>query len=82
MPIDLEAVWDKVTNAATAVGEGVARGLTRLLGSSNERQVRKMLGTVQQFNELGAKLRELSDEQLKELTTDFRRRLAVCRHRS
>ncbi len=77
MALDLEAVWDKVTNAASALGEGVARSMTRLFGSSNERQVRKMLATVDRINELGDRMRLLSDDQLKGLTADFRRRFAA-----
>ena len=77
MPLDIEAIWDKITDTASAVTEGIARGLTRLMGSSNERQVRKMLSTVQRISELGPKMRELSDQQLKDLTADFRQRLAA-----
>jgi preprotein translocase subunit SecA len=77
MPVDLEAVWDSITNAASAVGEGIARGLTGLLGSSNERQIRKMLTTVEQIGALADRMRLLSDEQLKDVTADFRRRLAA-----
>src|SRR5262245_12383274 len=75
MPIDLEVIWDKITDTASAFGEGIARGLTGLFGSSNERQIRRMVGTVQRINDLGEKLRELSDQQLKDLTADLRRRL-------
>jgi preprotein translocase subunit SecA len=77
MPIDLEVIWDKITDTASALGEGLARGLTGLFGSSNERQVRRMLGTVQRVNELGGSMRELSEQQLKDLTADLRRRLAA-----
>lgn len=75
MPIDLEAIWDKITDTATAVGEGLARGLTGLFGSSNERQIRRMLSTVEQINQLGEKMRSLSEQQLKDVTVDLRRRL-------
>ncbi len=77
MPIDLEAVWDKITNAATAMSEGLAHGLTGLFGSSNERQVRRMLPVVDEINQLRPKMQLLSDQQLKEVTTDFRRRLGA-----
>jgi preprotein translocase subunit SecA len=76
MPLDLEVIWDKITDTASAVGEGLARSLTGLFGSSNERQIRRMLSTVEQIGALGEKMRGLSDEQLKECTVDFRRRLS------
>ncbi len=77
MPLDLEAVWDKITDTASAVGEGIARGLTGMFGSSNERQVRRMLPMVARINELGTKLQALSDDQLKDLTAELRNRLAA-----
>jgi preprotein translocase subunit SecA len=76
MPIDYEALWDKFTDGMSAVGEAIASGLTRLLGSSNERQIRNMAWRVRAVNELAPKFRDLSDAQLKDCTTDFRRRLA------
>src|SRR5262249_33991408 len=71
--------------------EGVANGLNRLLGSSNERTVRR-LGYIRpksadekhkviagsllaQVNELEPKMKALSDEELKGLTPKFRERL-------
>ena len=34
----LSDIWDKTTDAFTALTEGVSEGLVRLFGSSNERQ--------------------------------------------
>jgi preprotein translocase subunit SecA len=81
----LEKIGDKLS----AFSEAVANFLTRLLGSSNERHIRK-LGYVRhkdgthevipgsllaQVNELEPKMRALSDEDIKGLTPKFRERL-------
>jgi preprotein translocase subunit SecA len=82
---------EKVGDGFTALSEGVAQFLTRLLGSSNERTIRK-LGYIrskdpsvpptiidgsllQQVNSLEEKMRGLSEEELKALTPQFRERL-------
>src|SRR5262249_42448727 len=82
-------VFDQVSDKMNAATEWAARALMRLLGSSNERYVRK-LGYVRnkdgshtalpdlplaQVNELEPKMRELSDEDLRGLTPKFRERL-------
>ena len=48
----LSEIWDKTTDAFTALTEGVSEGLVRLFGSSNERRIRHMRGTVDRINEL------------------------------
>jgi preprotein translocase subunit SecA len=88
----LETAWEKVTDGVSSFFEGVGRGLTRLLGSSNERYV-KALGYVApkkpgqpptvvpgsllaQINALEEKMRALSDEEMRGLTPKYRERLA------
>lgn len=85
------SILEKVGDVLGAFSEGVAHFLTRLLGSSNERYVRK-LGYIRtrkaekaykvtpgsllaQVNALEEKMRALSDEELKGLTPKFRERL-------
>ena len=48
----LSDIWDKTTDAFTALTEGVSEGLVRLFGSSNERRIRHMRATVDRINEL------------------------------
>ncbi len=72
----LTELWDKTTDALTAMTEGVSDGLVRLFGNSNERQIRRMRPIVARINELEAAMSALSDEDLKGKTLDFRRRLA------
>src|SRR4051794_17550436 len=87
----LEAsTWEKFTDGVNALSEGVVGFLGRLFGSSNDRMVRS-LGYIRgregshtitpnslldQVNSLEEAMRELSDEQLKNKTVEFRERLA------
>jgi preprotein translocase subunit SecA len=83
---------EKLGDGINAFSEHVGRFLTRVLGSSNERYIRK-LGYVRtkdpdmpykvvpgslldQVNSLEDKMRGLSDEELKALTPQYRERLA------
>ncbi len=72
----LTEIWDKTTDAFSAMSEGVSDGLIRLFGSSNERQIRRMRPIVAQINELEPAMQALSDEALRAKTDEFRRRLA------
>lgn len=83
---------EKIGDAFTAFSEGVARLLMRLLGSSNERHIRKLgylrpkaadqphrivAGSLlDQVNNLEARMKELTDAELKELTPKWRKQLA------
>ena len=48
----------------------------KLLGSKNEREIKRMRKTVQAINALEEKMVGLSDEQLQQKTVEFRQRLA------
>ncbi len=71
----LTEIWDKTTDALTAVSEKASDGLIRLFGSSNERQIRRMRTAVGQINDLEPAMEALSDEELRGKTEAFRRRL-------
>ncbi len=73
----LSDIWDKTTDSVTAVTERVSDGLVRLFGNSNERQIRKMRPIVARINEMEPGLQGLSDEELRDKTAEFRRRLAA-----
>src|SRR3954447_2009420 len=73
----LTDLWDKTTDAFTALSENVSEGLVRLFGSSNERRIRQMRPVVAQINELEPSMQALSDEELKAKTVEFRRRHAA-----
>ncbi len=86
------SIWERIGDGFSAFADYFGRFLTRLLGASNERHIRKMgyvrpnkAGAVhtvlpgsllEQVNVLEDKMRSLSDEQLRELTPAFRQRLA------
>src|SRR5271166_5170794 len=84
--------WETLSDGLSGFSEKVGRFLTRMLGASNERYVRK-LGYIRpnkvgathtvlpgsllaQINELEPKMRALSEEELRESTPKFRERLA------
>ena len=73
----LTEIWDKTTDALTAMTEGVSNGLVRLFGNSNERQIRRMRPIVARINEMEPAIQALSDEGLKAKTAEFRTRLAA-----
>ncbi|MHC5537823.1 preprotein translocase subunit SecA [Singulisphaera rosea] len=72
----LSDIWDKTTDAFSAMSEGVSEGLIRLFGNSNERQIRRMRPVVAQINELEPAMQALSDADLRGKTEVFRGRLA------
>jgi preprotein translocase subunit SecA len=86
------SLWEKLGDGLSAFSEATSRFLTRLFGSSNERAVRKLgyirakdgktppvitAGSlVDQVNRLEERMQALSDSELKESASKFRRRLA------
>jgi preprotein translocase subunit SecA len=51
--------------------------ITKLFGDPNERVIKSFKSTIQKINELEDKYKKLSDEELKNLTTEFRKKLGV-----
>ena len=49
--------------------------VTKIIGSSNQRTVRRLAKIVKSINALEPKFKELKDEDFKELTVKFRERL-------
>jgi len=72
----LSDIWDKTTDAVTAVTERASDGLVRLFGNSNERQIRRMRPIVARINEMEPSLQAVTDEQLRAKTEELRARLA------
>jgi preprotein translocase subunit SecA len=70
----LSDIWDKTTDAFTALTEGVSEGLVRLFGSSNERRIRHMRATVDRINELEPAMQALSADELRAKTVELRGR--------
>jgi preprotein translocase subunit SecA len=51
--------------------------LTKIIGTKNERELKRIVPIIQQVGALEPAMRALSDEQLREKTAEFRRRLGV-----
>jgi preprotein translocase subunit SecA len=91
-PADDVSLWEKLGDGFNAVTEGVSNLLTRVFGSSNERAIKSFgflrvrdqdppyriaSGSIlAQINDLESSMREKSDEELRAVTPDFKRRLA------
>ena len=71
----LTDIWDKTTDAMTAVTEQVSDGLVRLFGNSNERQLRRMRPIVARINEMESAFEALTEAELRAKTDAFRERL-------
>jgi preprotein translocase subunit SecA len=59
------------------VALNVDKLITRVFGTSNERIVKRLLPIVAQIGDLEPAMQELSDEQLREKTVEFRARIAA-----
>ena len=58
-----------------AVMDRIARGLVRVFGSANERQLRPMISIVEEVDRLEPSMRALSDRDLARKTEEFRDRI-------
>src|SRR4029077_14676473 len=86
----LTELWDKTTDAFSALSEGVSEGLVRLFGSSNERKIRQMRPEGARLNELEPcmrpavarskelelSMRAMSEDELRAKTQELRLRRA------
>nr|MCU0716371.1 hypothetical protein [Pirellula sp.] len=72
----LEKIWEGTSNAVNGVLGGLDRGLTVFFGSANSRQIKRFSELARQVGELEPKMAALSDEELREQTVRFRKRLA------
>ncbi len=73
----LERIWELIGLFFTTIIGGFERGITGLFGSSNARQVRRMQGRVERIAAYEPKLQELTDDELKGKTDEFRSRLSA-----
>src|SRR4051812_583766 len=54
----------------------IGQMLAKVIGTQNEREIKRLRPTVATINALEPQIQALSDEQLREKTTEFRRRVA------
>jgi preprotein translocase subunit SecA len=73
----LERIWELVSGFFSSLALGIERAITSLFGSSNARYIKKLQAKVERINALEPKFQAMSDDQLKQLTVEFRRRLAA-----
>ena len=70
-------IWDVLTYIFGGIGRGIERGITSLFGSSNARFLKKLQPTIDAINALESKYQAMTDDELREQTAKFRKRLAA-----
>ncbi len=75
--MDLQDSLDGVGSFFGGISKWVENKITSMFGSSNERELKKIMPRVEAINALEPKYQNLSDEELKEQTVLFRKRLAA-----
>ena len=73
----LEKIWEGVSDFFGSMAKGIENRITSLFGSSNARYLKKLQPRVDAINRLEAKFKSLTDEQLRDQTEQFRKRLAA-----
>ena len=73
--MNIERIWDNIGDFFNALTRGVEQYITSLFGSSNARYIKKLLPRVEAINALEPEMQQLTDEQLRAKTEEFRERL-------
>ncbi len=73
----LGRIWEIVSDFFGGIARGIERLITGLFGAANTRFLRRLQPTVDAINALERKLQEMTDEELREQTAKFRKRLAA-----
>ena len=73
----LERIWELLGALGNGILGRFERGITALFGSANARFLKRLQPRVDAINALEPKLQELTDEQLKAKTDEFRERLSA-----
>ncbi len=71
----LERIWEALGSIVNAILGRVERSITSLFGSANARYIRKLQPKVDAINALEEKMKGLSDDQLRQQSVEFRKRL-------
>ncbi|MGN0930907.1 MAG: SEC-C metal-binding domain-containing protein [Thermoguttaceae bacterium] len=75
--MDLQESFDGVSGFFGNLSRWFENKVTSMFGSSNERELKKIMPCVQAINALEPKYQAMSDEELREQTALFRKRLAA-----
>ena len=73
----LEQIWDWISNAAASIGSWLERTITGFFGSSNARYLHKLDPKIEAISSLESRYEGMTDEDLRNQTNEFRRRLAA-----
>ncbi len=73
----LERIWDLLGAVFGGFATAVERAITSLFGSSNARYIKRLQAKVDAINALEPKYKAMSDEDLRNQTAEFRKRLAA-----
>jgi preprotein translocase subunit SecA len=73
----LERIWELLGGFFSALAMAVERAITSLFGSSNARYIKKLQAKVDAINALEPKFQALTDDELKQTTVEFRKRLSA-----
>ena len=71
----LERIWELIQGFFSSLLSTFERGMTSIFGSSNARYIKKLQAKVDAIGVLESKYEALTDEQLREETEQFKRRL-------
>ena len=71
----LERIWEIIAGFFNGILGRFERGITALFGSANARVLRRLQPKVDAINALESKYQAMTDEQLRNQTAEFRRRL-------
>jgi preprotein translocase subunit SecA len=71
----LERIWEVLAGAGNAVLGRFERAITVMFGSANARYLKRLQPRVDAINALEERFRQLSNEELRNQTVEFRRRL-------
>ncbi len=73
----LETILDALGTFLNGLARGIERTITSLFGSANARYLRKLQPKVEAINALEESVKALTNEQLRDKTTEFKRRLSA-----
>src|SRR5687767_10060639 len=71
----LERIWEILAGFFNGILGRFERAITVLFGSANARVLRRLQPKVDAINALEPKYQQMTDQQLREQTAEFRRRL-------
>ncbi len=75
--MDIQDSLDGVSNFFGGISKWIENKITSMFGSSNERELKKIMPRVEAINALESHYQQMTDEELRNQTALFRKRLAA-----